>query len=75
MKNLKHWSNNFAGGFIVSVLFLIITLAVNKSDPANASTFMTGFFIVLSLVMLVGWTFCAFRAAESVAVKTLFDQR
>lgn len=73
--NAKHWSNNFAGIFLVAVIFLVITVAVDRHAPSAAYTPLLWFFALVGLLALGGWIWSASRLGKASTTRVLFDRR
>lgn len=74
-KNAKHWSNNFAGLFIVAVVFFAVTIAVNRHSPSAAVGTLLWLFALIGLAALGGWTFLALKAGQATGERVLFGRR
>ena len=64
IKNQRHWANNCAGIFLISVLFLVVTFFGNRLGPSGATGALTVFFCLLGVVSLAGWAWFAFASAR-----------
>jgi FtsH-binding integral membrane protein len=68
-RDARHWANNCAGIFLVSVVMLVAAWAGGKIMPGSG-----GFAVTLLWVLLVaslgGWMFFAFKAGQRVLDKT-----
>ncbi|MBK6852662.1 MAG: hypothetical protein IPG93_13750 [Burkholderiales bacterium] len=62
MKNSERLSNNLAGALLISVVFLVITLALDRVNPTPATRYVFTLFCVLGLASLGGWTWLAVKA-------------
>jgi FtsH-binding integral membrane protein len=62
MKNSQHLSNNLAGALLISVVFLVITLALDRVHPHPATRYVFTLFCVLGLASLAGWTWLSVKA-------------
>jgi hypothetical protein len=71
MKVSRHWQNNFAGIFWVSLIFVAIIVAINSALPSAASRYVLTLFLLIGAVSLGGWTWQSFKLAGDVKGKLL----
>ncbi|MEY2689693.1 MAG: hypothetical protein RL375_3892 [Pseudomonadota bacterium] len=62
MKNSLRHSNNLAGAFLISVVFLVITLALDRANPHPATRYVVMLFCTLGLTSLGAWTWLSAKA-------------
>jgi hypothetical protein len=62
MKNSQRLSNNLAGALLISVVFLVITLALDRVHPNPATPYVFTLFCALGLASLAGWTWLSVKA-------------
>lgn len=62
MKNSVRLSNNLAGAFLVSVVFIVITIALDRAFPTPATRYVFTLFCALGLASLAGWTWQSVKA-------------
>jgi len=68
-KNPAKFSGLAVGGFLASVIFLFVTLGLNRTAPSSSTGLLVAFFCVTGLVSLVAWAFASFAVWESARAK------
>jgi len=68
MKDLEHWANNCAGIVLVSVLFIVVTLAAGRFSGTGTGTLVT-LFSLIGLAALGAWAWIAFSRGAATADK------
>jgi len=68
-RDARHWANNCAGIFMVSVIMLVAAWAGRSIVPAGGG-FIVTLLWVLMVASLAGWLFFAFKAGQRVLDKT-----
>lgn len=68
-RDARHWANNCAGIFLVSVVMLVAAWAGGKIVPGSGGLVVTLLWVLL-VASLGGWTFFAFKAGQRVLDKT-----
>ena len=61
MNKVAHHTNNLIGALLVSAVFLVLVLAIDRSQPNTATPYVAGFFILTVLASLAGWLWLSFR--------------
>jgi hypothetical protein len=64
MQPTQRLSNNLAGAFFIAVIFLVMTLLLDRIHPAAATGKLVTLFCALGLAALVGWTWCTVKAVS-----------
>jgi hypothetical protein len=62
--DLHKWKSYSSGGFVVSVVFIMIVLGLNSNAPSSATPYLIGLLSLMGAVSLAGWGWCAFRIFE-----------
>lgn len=62
MKNSVRLSNNLAGAFLVALVFLVITVALDRDYPKPETRYVFTLFCAFGLASLVGWTWLSVKA-------------
>jgi hypothetical protein len=71
-QNAKHWANNFAGFFLVTVMMFVIVIAVSQSYPSSGTALVLWLLGAIGVVSLVAWTWLANVAGGQAAERALF---
>ncbi|OGA98232.1 MAG: hypothetical protein A3E25_16020 [Burkholderiales bacterium RIFCSPHIGHO2_12_FULL_69_20] len=61
MNKVAHHTNNLIGALLVSVVFLVLVLAIDRSQPNAATPYVAGFFILTGLASLGAWMWLSYR--------------
>lgn len=69
--DVRRWSNNLAGVALISALFLVLVIALNRANPAAATGSLVWFFVFVGLVSVAGWIALSFRAGAATGLKLL----
>ena len=68
-RDARHWANNCAGIFMVSVIMLVAAWAGGKIMPGSGGFVVTLLWVIM-IASLGGWMFFAFKAGQRVLDKT-----
>lgn len=71
-KNAKHWANNFAGIFMVTVTMFIIVIAVSQQYPSSGTATVLWLLGALGICSLCAWGWLAFLAGGKNAESAFF---
>jgi hypothetical protein len=59
-KNPSKIAGRAVGGFLASVIFLFVTLGLDRTEPSSATRYLVMLFCVTGFVSLVAWAFASF---------------
>ena len=68
-KNPSKVVGRAVGGFLASVIFIAVTLGLDRNDPSSATRYLVIIFCVTGFVSLVVWGFASFAAWDSTRKK------
>lgn len=73
--NARHWSNNCAGLFLVTVVLFAITIGINRHAPSGAYGALLWLFGLVGLASLGGWIWLSVQHGQALAERVLFGRR
>jgi hypothetical protein len=59
-KNPSKIAGRAVGGFLASVIFLFVTLGLDRTEPSSATRYLVVLFCVTGFVSLTAWGFASF---------------
>ena len=68
-KNPSKVVGRAVGGFLASVIFIAVTLGLDRTDPSSATLYLVTIFCVTGFVSLVAWGFGSFALWDQARKK------
>jgi hypothetical protein len=68
-KNPSKLAGSAVGGFLASVMFLFVTLGLDRTEPSSATRYLVMIFCVTGAVSLVAWGFGSFALWDQARTK------